>query len=256
MYFTLANGTTWRLSAHDPPSRASLARLAAAMQLKPSPPPGMMEQALAVEIRDRGSADEDDPALPLFRLSARFAASALDGDGLLVHAALAERAGRGVILAGPGGSGKSTASGRLPVPWRSLSDDQALVVRDRGGRCWAHPWPTWSRFLWGGPGGTWDVERAVPLQAIFFLDRAPADGVRRIGQGEAACLAIAVVEQAAMNHLLVDSGLDPKRLRLQRFALIDALVKQVPCYVLQASLTGSFWSLLDAVLDGLQSDPR
>lgn len=73
--------------------------------------------------------------------------------GLLLHGALAECKRQGVILAGPGTVGKTTASRRLRLPWHSLSDDATLVVRDRAGRFGAHPWPTWSRFMFGGSWG-------------------------------------------------------------------------------------------------------
>jgi SynChlorMet cassette protein ScmC len=50
--------------------------------------------------------------------------------GLLIHGALAEWNGKGVILAGKSGVGKSTASARLTPAWRSLSDDATLIVPD------------------------------------------------------------------------------------------------------------------------------
>ena len=83
--------------------------------------------------------------------------------GLLVHGALAEWNGIGVILAGPGGVGKTTASKRLPRPWRSLSDDNTLIVKSPDGTYWAHPWPTWSRYRQGDMSGSWDVQAAVKL---------------------------------------------------------------------------------------------
>jgi len=55
-----------------------------------------------------------------------------------MHGALVDYSGSGFVRAGPGTVGKSTASRRLPLPWRSLCDDKTLVVRDRKGRFWAH----------------------------------------------------------------------------------------------------------------------
>ena len=49
---------------------------------------------------------------------------------VLLHGALAQRDGQGVILASPGGIGKTTASRRLSPPWHSLSDDASLVMCD------------------------------------------------------------------------------------------------------------------------------
>ena len=70
------------------------------------------------------------PHVNLLRLSLIFAREAQARGGALIHGALAERNGHGVILAAPGGTGKTTASNRLPAPWRSLCDDATLVVRD------------------------------------------------------------------------------------------------------------------------------
>jgi hypothetical protein len=172
--------------------------------------------------------------------------------GLLLHGALAEREGQGAVLAGPGMAGKSTASGRLPPPWRSLCDDTTLVVRDAEGRYWAHPWPTWSRFLWGGPGGSWDVQRAVPLKGLFVLVQDEEERAEPVGAGRAATLLVEATEQvmAAMQR---DMTVDQRRaIRLRRFDNICALAKAVPCYELHLSLTGAFWEEMERAL----ADPR
>ena len=168
--------------------------------------------------------------------------------GVLVHGALAARDGRGVILAGRSGAGKSTASGRLPAPWRSFCDDTTLVVRSPAGEYWAHPWPTWSRFVGGGPGGAWDVERATRLDALFFLEQAPADAVEAVGRGEAARRLLSHTRGAdhlVLPYLAAEQG---RALRLQRLDNVCALAQALPAYRLQASLTGSFWRCVEAVL--------
>jgi SynChlorMet cassette protein ScmC len=115
----------------------------------------------------------------MLRLALAIAREAQSRGGLLLHGALATRTSGGILLAGPVNVGKSTASRRLPPPWRALCDDIALVIRGPQGSYWAHPWPTWSRFFHQGidppPGGSWDVQQAVPLRAIFFLSQAPDD---------------------------------------------------------------------------------
>ncbi len=75
--------------------------------------------------------------------------AAQDSGGLLFHAALAELNGSGVLIIGPSGAGKSTCSRRLPVPWRSLCDDEVLIVRDSPGQYHAHPFPTWQELIRG-----------------------------------------------------------------------------------------------------------
>lgn len=109
-----------------------------------------------------------------------------DSGGLLFHAALVERDGKGVLLAGPGGSAKSTLCRRLPRPWCALSDDQALIIRDDRNRYLAHPMLTWSDYLWRRSERRWNVEHYVSLAAIFFIDQARSGEVVPIGQGQAA----------------------------------------------------------------------
>ncbi|MCG6536914.1 MAG: SynChlorMet cassette protein ScmC, partial [Syntrophales bacterium LBB04] len=121
----------------------------------------------------------------LVRISNVFARQAQANGGILIHGALAERDGMGVILTAPGGTGKTTASKRFPAPWHSLCDDTTLVVLDPQGNYWAHPWPTWSLFQNGQLGGSWDVQRAMPLKGIFLLAQAVEDRVERVGHGQA-----------------------------------------------------------------------
>jgi SynChlorMet cassette protein ScmC len=187
--------------------------------------------------------------IQLVRLSLIFAREAQASGGVLIHGALVERDGIGVILAAPGGTGKTTASNRLPAPWSPLCDDTTLVVRDPQGNYWAHPWPTWSRFLDGGPGGTWDVQRAVPLKRIFFLSRALEDRVEPVGAGQAVSLLVECAKQAS--ELMVE-GLgkeETRSLHLERFNNLCALSRVVRAHLLHVSLTGAFWHEIEQALE-------
>jgi SynChlorMet cassette protein ScmC len=191
------------------------------------------------------------PYVNLLRLSHVLAREAQARGGVLMHGALAERDGIGVILAAPGGTGKTTASNRLPAPWRSLCDDTTLVVRDSQENYWAHPWPTWSRFLDGGPGDTWDVQNAVPLKGVFFLSQAVEDRVESVGPGHAVSL---LVECAKQTSQLMARGLskeETRALHLERFNNLCALARVVPAHVLHISLTGAFWMEMKRVLEGV-----
>jgi len=188
--------------------------------------------------------------IQLVELSLIFAHYAQTLGGVLLHGALVEKDGIGVILAAPGGTGKTTASERLPAPWRSLSDDATLVVRDSQGNYLAHPWPTWSRFLNGGQGGRWDVQSNVPVKGIFFLSRAVEDRAESIGPGQAVSL---LVESAGQTTQLMTRGLSKKETRalhLERFNNICALAQVVPTHMLHISLTGAFWQEIEQMLDG------
>jgi SynChlorMet cassette protein ScmC len=274
----LADGNYWEISAVDEEATSIVSQLGCAMQLRRST--GAIELSLhgnpcrlIVQVDAHTSvadcyvplASANDgvvvcilspsehwggPYVNLVRLSLVLAREAQTRGGVLIHGALAERDGRGVILIAPGGTGKTTASNRLPHPWRSLSDDATLVVRDPQGRYWAHPWPTWSRFQDGGPGGAWDVQNAVPVNGIFFLAQAVENRVERIGPGQAVSLLGECVRQVSM---LMPMGLFQEELRalhLERFNNLCALAQVVHPHVLHISLTGAFWREIEQALAG------
>jgi len=195
----------------------------------------------------------------LARLSACIGQETQQRGGVLLHSGLAEAASAagsgtpgvdadanqfGFLLTGRSGVGKSTACRRLPPPWRALSDDMTLVARDEAGAFWAHPFPTWSRFFGkeeeGGPD-SWDVQRAVPLRAIFILEQAPLDRVEPLGRGHALSM-LAVSARQASSHFVF--GWPADRLAAfhrERFRSLRALVNAVPAYLLHLSREGAFW---------------
>ncbi len=194
------------------------------------------------------SRDQNELFVALLRLSLIIARDAQTRAGILLHAALAEWNGHGILLAAPGGTGKTTASQRLPPPWRSLCDDTTLVVRDARQAYWAHPWPTWSRFLSGGSGGSWDVQRAVPLERIFFLTQAELDRVEPLGPGHAACM---LTESAQQIGRLMTQGMSAESVRaihMQRFENACALAHAILAHMLRVSLTGRFWEQMEQVI--------
>ena len=270
---TLADGTSWAIAAEDS-SGADIGRsLAESMQLTTAthatqkllvlkdglPSKGSIQSLLSEKIQSLAhddritcqlypAKDNDILAVQLMQLSLIFCSQAEARGGLLVHGALAEKDGRGVILAGPGDVGKTTASRRLPLPWKSLCDDCTLIVRDSKGNYHAHPWPTWSTFMFGGTGGSWDVQHSVPLEAIFLLEQNKKDHAETLGQGKAACL---LNETAAQAWLGISYDLESRMKRalsLQRFANICELIKTVPAYLLQFSKEGTFWEEMEQVL--------
>jgi SynChlorMet cassette protein ScmC len=166
--------------------------------------------------------------------------------GLLMHSALAEWKGKGIMFAGPWGSGKTTISQHLRLPWRALSDDLTLLIPDQQ-RYLAHPWPTWSRFVEGGPGGSWNVQYTVPLCAIFLLSQDVQDVVEPIGKGQAACALVDAANQAWRDMPFGERGY--QALRLQRFDNACRLAVEIPVYLLRHRLHGAFWQEVERVLE-------
>jgi SynChlorMet cassette protein ScmC len=168
--------------------------------------------------------------------------------GVLLHGALAERDGAGVLLAGRGGAGKSTAASRLPRPWRSLCDDTTLVVRDAAGSFWAHPWPTWSRLLRNRRGGHCEVMHAVPLKGIFFLEQAPRDTVDPVRKAQTACILLDLAEQVSRVMVLELEQKQVDKTRVARLDTVCSLAQSVPAYRMQVSLKGAFWREIERTL--------
>lgn len=185
--------------------------------------------------------------------------------GMLLHGALAafpsllsgHRADRepvrGVLLVGPGNVGKTTASNRLPPPWQALSDDTTLVLPDRYGQYWAHPWPTWSRFYSNSvepaQGGSWDVQRGVPLQAIFFLYQSSRDRVEPYNPAWSMALLMDAVQQVGWN-MIISMGENEIRSNYQeQLRAVENMMQVVPAFRLCVSLNGEFWKEMKRVLD-------
>jgi len=265
----LAEGQRWLISPVDEQAAAIVAELGKVMRLGPacgSGRPGEggrelcvavcgesdrldLEAGGAVVCRLAAPTDQWTKIDQMRRVASQIARETMARGGLLFHGALAEYRGSGFIMAGPQEVGKSTASRRLPSPWRSLSDDMTLVVPDGKGSFWAHPWPTWSRFLYNGPGGAWAVEDAKPLRAIFFLDQAPFDRLEPIHGTQATALTMESAEELTRELLLELTDADSARaLCGKALSAAKGLAAAVPAYSLKVSLDGRFWEKIEGVL--------
>ncbi len=279
----LADGSSWSIAAKDVWASHTVLRLMVAMQLTPiagSSLPFETEEArprspethrrLNVMVdpdkakwdilpcEDHGSITciigpahgGDLLTIKLIRISRVLATYAEVRGAVLLHGALIEREGSGVILAGAGGAGKTTAARRFLSPWRPLCDDTTLVVSGENGIYWAHPWPTWSSFLYGGTGGSWDVQHAVPLRGIFFLEQSPEDSFEPLGMAQAVCLLNESAEQTLWPLSDVMKKDELRIIRLKRFENICKMSHGVPSFVLRLGLNGPFWREIERALDG------
>lgn len=168
--------------------------------------------------------------------------------GLLIHGALAEWNGKGVILTGKSGIGKSTASGRLPPTWRSLSDDASLIVKSGPGRYAAHPWPTWSRIFDGETGASWPVGRGVPLAGIYFISRdcrVPSE----VRPHPAVVLELLdLAYDVSWDVLCGGVREDQRNIRLQLFDNARLVAAAAPCRTLRVTLQNAFWETIETDL--------
>lgn len=164
--------------------------------------------------------------------------------GLPFHAALVEADGQGLVFAGHGNAGKSTIARRLRHIWNPLCDDEVLVLPDIHKSYLAHPFPTWSEYMFGSSLQTWDVERSVPLQAILFIEKSQRDGLVLLDSREASVL-ITQSSVQVCHKFWKGMDLDLKR-RFARRIFDNAcnMAKSIPAYTLYISPTDRFWELL------------
>lgn len=262
----LTGGGHWSFTAEDDQAAKILERLAQAMMLRlgqgggrrihvmvndQSPEFGKIfsDHNLGTVVSFQSSPKKENMNIyQMMRLSSVIVRDVQIKCGMLLHGALAENNDKGVVLAGLSGVGKSTASRRLPPPWKSVCDETCLVVRDESGRYWAHPWPTWSRFFRNGQGGSWDVQQAVPLETIFFLRQSPQDRVEEVNVSQAASLLMESTQQKSKIMIIDLHDDDVQVIYAEQFAASEVLARAVPAYMLYVSLNGTFWKELEKVL--------
>jgi SynChlorMet cassette protein ScmC len=173
---------------------------------------------------------------------------AMETGGLPFHACLAGQKGAGVLLAAPGGGGKSTCARRFPLPWKAMCDDEALIVRDSEGRYLVHPFPTWSNFFWRREDRTWNVQEYVSLSAVFFIKKAKKNGVIPMGRGEAAARIYQATEQVCIRNWRNFSPEEERGEKERLFTNACALSQNIPAFTLQVSLQGEFWKEIEKVI--------
>lgn len=173
---------------------------------------------------------------------------ARDVGGLPLHAGLIERDGRGVLLAAPRNTGKSTCCRRIPKPWYVLCDEETLVVQDARGQYLVHPFPTWSEYLMKRSKRTWNVQRCIPLSAIFFLEQAENDEVVSMGNGEAAVSISNSIKQVLLRTQYYMDREEVKSSRLKLFDNACELARKIPAYRLRITKSGRFWEEIEKVL--------
>ncbi|NPV05520.1 MAG: SynChlorMet cassette protein ScmC [Syntrophaceae bacterium] len=169
--------------------------------------------------------------------------------GLPLHGALVGQGGRGVLLVGRSGVGKSTACRRLPPRWDVLGDDLALAVRLPGGGFAVHPLPTWSAVGQAAGERTWDIRRGLGLSAVFFLTQAAEDEILPAQKAMATVLLTDAAMTIFQSVRVRERSMEKTLLAGNVFANAAAMAGSVPAYILRLSLTGRFWEKIEEVLE-------
>lgn len=165
-----------------------------------------------------------------------------------MHAGLAERNGKGILIAAPGGTGKSTCCRRLPKDWRVLSDDEVIIVLKLDNSPGAHPLPTWSNLIVGNARKSWASNDSVKVDAIFFIEPADIDEIIPLNQADSAAL----INQSATQIMrrawdYWNSGVK-RKMQGDVFAMACIMAASAKGYKLRVSLESKFWEEIDKVL--------
>jgi len=160
------------------------------------------------------------------------------------------------VLAGPGSGGKTTCCKRVPPSWRTLCDDETLVLRNNVAQYAAHPFPTWSEYLLKHSSKTWDVRKNVPLQAVFFLEKAERDEVVPLGNGQAAVVLSNSSIQVCRRTWGALRREETREIKKKLFYNACAMAENVPSFILRFGLTGRFWEKIEEALDKVSSKEK
>jgi len=171
----------------------------------------------------------------------------ISSGGMTSHSAMLEYGGMGVLISATSGTGKSTCCRHIAEPWRAVCDDETLIIpSEKGYR--VHPFPTWNDYITRRSKKTWDVQRHLPLSAIFFLQQSPTDQVIPVGKGMAA---YSLYRSSLQIFHRYKPYLSDDELNAANKTLFDnacAISNAVPSFVLHASLRGRFWDEMEKVI--------
>ncbi|MBM3296418.1 MAG: SynChlorMet cassette protein ScmC [Candidatus Aminicenantes bacterium] len=208
-------------------------------------------EARAVLLELKYGRQAEERILTMSEACLPFFLRAIDSGGLPLHAALLCRDGGAVVLAAPGGTGKSTCARRVPPPWMSMGDDLVLVDRKRahGSDYVVHPFPTWSDYVFKRSEGAWEAGAQCTLRAVFFLSRAVEDRVIPLGKGEAAISLCHSALQILAVPLLKLPPPETRRLRSAVFDNACLMARNLSVYRLELTLAGAFWKEIESVFE-------
>ena len=133
----------------------------------------------------------------LWKITSYIGRSTEDRGGMLLHSALITNENTGVLLMGPSGIGKTTASLRVKVPWRVMSDDLAMVIKSDEGYYHVHPWPSWFHLHTHKAFTNWYIERSYILKGLYFIYQSEHDLCTPVGSGEATAHLLQAVDQVS-----------------------------------------------------------
>ena len=172
--------------------------------------------------------------------------------GLPLHAACIERDGAAFLLCGDSGTGKSTCCQRIPFPWRALTDEETLVARSSNGGYFARALPNLADLTRQNTVRAYNVPYALPISALFFLQKANADQLHKIVGAEATIKVVKAAESVFVRyHNHINDKISFRKRQLENAVL---LIKSVPNFVLSVFREGAFWRTMEEVTNGIHRE--
>ncbi len=174
----------------------------------------------------------------------------LEIGGLPVHGAVLLHGDEAILVAASGGTGKSTFARHAAGSWRSISDDEAIILPAEVGGFKIHPMPTWSDYLLQRNRQTWDVQTGYTLKGITFLKRAETEteSTSPMGQGTASILLVQSASQVLQKRWQDSSTDITVERRKKLFQVAATLVREIPAYTLNVSKRSTIWDDLTATI--------
>jgi len=167
-----------------------------------------------------------------------------------MHAGLIEKDGIGILIAGASNSGKSTCCSRIPFPWNVICDEEVLLLFDAERAVHlAHPFPTWSRFVNATDCFSWNVQKPVPVKAVFFLEKALSDAFLPLGRGRTAMYLFSLANEKCHIDWERTSRGERVSQRVMLFENACRMADSMPGYILRVSQFGQFWKIIDKALE-------
>jgi hypothetical protein len=167
----------------------------------------------------------------------------LNERGLTVHAAGALVGGKGIVLAGVSGAGKTTISrlGAGRPGWEPLSDDRVIVRLDNDGASGATVYGT----PWAGEGAVAE-NRSSPLEWLVFLAQGRRNFVERLEPGQALTRLLKTASVPWFDQEYLAGALDA----------CGRLVREVPAAQLTFLPDDGAVDAIEALLDGSPGQSR
>lgn len=156
--------------------------------------------------------------------------------------------GKGCILCGPSGVGKSTAVAKAGTVWEILGDD-LMYLTFRNGKCFAQPGPTWSSYLLekNRPVDC-DVTRIVEVKNTLILSRLGEVGIKKLSPMQTGLMVSgSFIEMTTWMSGFLRSPDLTAELRKAAFDGVKLLTASTDCHCLTSELSTDLAPYLRAV---------